>query len=176
MSAEKALGTKPCFYLSPSSSEVTKAKEELFRALTDIFSSCRAGLAGKRAQKLHEVNDMLFSHCQPYLMSEHLLLSFYRNLVVWQNPAFRDVGLLQAQRSELEKYQTLLRNPVTWNVMEEVLAIQKSLTFHRLFVWVTVYKRMQRGTVGVFPTLVEPVKAILSMLSWVEIAAPAVGP
>lgn len=26
------------------------------------------------------------------------------------------------------------------------------------------------------PTLVDPVKAILSMLSWVEIAAPAVGP
>lgn len=96
--------------------------------------------------------------------------------MVWQNPAFRDVGLLQAQGSELDKHQTLLRTPVTWNVMEEVLVIQKSLTFHRSLVWVTVYERMQRGRAGVFPTLVDPVKAILSMLSWVEIAAPAVGP
>lgn len=38
-SLEEAVGTGPCFYLSPSSSEVTKAKEELFRALTDMFSS-----------------------------------------------------------------------------------------------------------------------------------------
>lgn len=40
MSTEEALGMGPCFYLSPSSSEVTKAKEELFRALTDMLSSC----------------------------------------------------------------------------------------------------------------------------------------
>lgn len=36
-SLEEAVGTGPCFYLSASSSEVTKAKEELFRALTDVF-------------------------------------------------------------------------------------------------------------------------------------------
>lgn len=40
MSTEEALDMEPCFYLSPSSSEVTKAEEELFRALTDILSSC----------------------------------------------------------------------------------------------------------------------------------------
>lgn len=40
MSAEEALGTGPCFYWSPSSSEATKAEEESFRALTDMFSSC----------------------------------------------------------------------------------------------------------------------------------------
>jgi len=39
-SAEAASGMGPCFYLSPSSSEVTKAEEELFMALTDMFSSC----------------------------------------------------------------------------------------------------------------------------------------
>lgn len=39
----------------------------MFRALTDMFSSCRAGLAGKHAQKLHWVNDMMLSHCQPAL-------------------------------------------------------------------------------------------------------------
>lgn len=101
-------------------------------------------------------------------------------MVVWQNPAFRGVGLLQAQGSELDKYQTLLRNPVTWNVTE-VLVTQKSLTFHRSsLVWMTVYKRMkeeqQVSLRNPSPTLVDPVKAILSMLSWVEIAAPAVGP
>ena len=31
---------------------------------------------------------------------------------------FRDVGLSHAQGPELDKSQTLLRNPVTWNVME----------------------------------------------------------
>lgn len=74
-------------------------------------------------------------------MPEHLLLySSYRNVVVWQNPAFRDVGFLQAQRPKLDKYQILLRNPITGNVMEKVLVIQKSLTFHRSsLVWMTVY-------------------------------------
>lgn len=156
-SAEKTLGTRPCFYLSPSSSEVTKAKEELFRALTDMFSSCRAGLAGKHAQKLHQINGMMLSHCQPALQTvlpyarAPFTYSSYRNVVVWQNPAFRDVGLLQAQRSKLDKYQILLRNPITGNVMEKVLVIQKSLTFHRSsLVWMTVYQRMQRGTAGVY--------------------------
>lgn len=65
--SREGLGHEPCFYLSPSSSEVTKAKEELFRALTDMFSSCRAGLAGRHAQKLYQVNDMMWSHCQPAL-------------------------------------------------------------------------------------------------------------
>lgn len=37
-SLEEAVGTGPCFHLSPSS-ELTKAKEEFFRALSDMFSS-----------------------------------------------------------------------------------------------------------------------------------------
>lgn len=65
--------------------------------------------------------------------------------------------------------------------MEEVLVIQKAVTFHRSsLVWMTVYKIMkeeqQMSLRNAPPTLVDPVKAILSMLSWVEIAAPAVGP
>lgn len=48
-SAEEALGTEPCFYLSSSSSEVTEAEEELFRALTDMFSisTCLQGRTGR---------------------------------------------------------------------------------------------------------------------------------
>lgn len=38
-SLEEVVGTGPCFYSSPSSSELTKAKEEFFRALSDMFSS-----------------------------------------------------------------------------------------------------------------------------------------
>lgn len=39
-------------------------------------------------------------------------------MAVWQNAAYRGVGLSQAQGPELDKSQTLLRNPVTWNVKE----------------------------------------------------------
>lgn len=129
-SAEKALGTRPCFYLSPSSSEVTKAKEELFRALTDMFSSCRAGLAGKHAQKLHQVTDMMLSHCQPALLTVLLYVrapftySSYRNVVVWKNPAFRD------KHKDLNQIPHTPTKSCHMECDRKVLVIQKLLIFH----------------------------------------------
>jgi len=39
-------------------------------------------------------------------------------VAVWQNPSYRDVALSHAEGPELDKSQTLLRNPVTRNVTE----------------------------------------------------------
>lgn len=126
-SAEEALGTGPCFYLSPSSSQVTKAEEELFRALTDMFTSCTCwqGRTGRQtcpeasSGQWHDVKSLPASPVDCLILCQSIFTySSYRKVMVWQNPAYRDVRLSQAQGPELGKSQTFPRNPVTWNVME----------------------------------------------------------
>lgn len=132
-STEEAVGTGPCFYLSPSSSVVTKAKEELFGALTDMFSSCtrlQGRISGQSCPEApsgrwHDVKSLPASPVDyPTWFQNICCLQFLRN-VPFGKIQFIEVGLpleqesvAKAERPDQDKSQTLLRNPVTWNVME----------------------------------------------------------
>lgn len=56
-------------------------------------------------------------------------------MAVWKNPVYRDKGLSQAEGPELDKSQTLLRNPVTWNVMGNGVGNTESINIS----WVQPY-------------------------------------
>lgn len=97
-STEEAVGTGPCFYLSSSSSVVTKAKEELFGALTDMFSSCtrlqgrisRQSCPEAPSGQWHDVKSLPASPVDyPTLCQNICCLQFLRNMPVRQNPVYR---------------------------------------------------------------------------------------
>lgn len=108
-SAEEAVGTGPCFYLSPSSSVVTKAKEELFGALTDMFSTCtrlqgrisRQSCPEAPSGQWHDVKSLPASPVDyPTLCQNIWCLQFLlRNVAVWQNPVYRGGTFTRARIS-----------------------------------------------------------------------------
>lgn len=105
-SAEEALGTRPCFYLSPSSSEVTKAEEELFRALTDMFTSCTRwqGRTGRQtcpeasSGQWHDVKSLPASPVD-CLMSEHLYLQFLQKSDGLAKPSLQRCEIITSART-----------------------------------------------------------------------------
>lgn len=110
-SAEEASGTEPCFYLSPSSSEVTEAEEELFRALTDMFSicTCLQGRTGREtcpeapAGQWHDAKTLPASPVDSYLMSEHLLLTVLTEMWWFGKTSLQRCGIITNTRTWIRR-------------------------------------------------------------------------
>lgn len=136
-SAEEVSGTGPCYYLSPSSSEVTKAEEELFRALTDTFSSCTClqGRTGRQTcpeaptGQRHDVKSLPASHVDCLTLYQSIYyLQFLQKCGGLAKPSLKRCGIVTNIR--------------TW-IRQVPNASEKSFCMEYVGKWCSVYRNHQ---------------------------------